>query len=806
MLTWEHGNSFLNKDIIYVFNEFDIFEDESGKKLIEYINDKVSSYTSCRFFNVTDGLRNVFQEHKLTRQAFRKRVNDIFNTKNPVEKDYFQKFEELKSKDGIEISKNILFTEATLPEICNRKITNDIKENCIFTLNNFDTDIKRSELIEKISGTIKNKIVVIVDTVIPRFFSPILIDNALSIQYIGSYENYLHNIEIIKEYECNIKLEKIENYSLLDYFKEFVDYIDAFITNEKLGKSISSGDITENYRSFKEVLNCNGEKFTNLINNYDSRVINLKVFPYIIVYINNYPDKYLQLINMIFKNFSEKYVQDFFKSLIQWDKILTECKTTCIISMIMWKELKLNSIESIDEFFDYIYGTSSYEFFDVHNRHFINEILQESNSELKEYLITKFIEYLIKKEKFTVFDTISKNICSYIETVAKYCKIVLNDLNESICIYSLPEALQDVLANFKDSYEGKNNIEWVHEDGINSNNSTIAPFSLSFNKKLLYKDKITKFKNIRPFICKSVAFIIEENKANVIDLFTLEQNNYIFNGEEHKFKFLTYNSNLISSLSGNLYYIDKNCVTTDLNAKFDPTVYNGIRIKENYVYYFTDKSTLIRVDLESFIKGEALFSEEVFIIQNSEDNQEIIDVLIIKDNILWITDKFLWHFDLLSGEIKNKIVLFSIPSKLFLYDDKIYILFKNSLWIYEEFSLIKWITDLVKWQSFTCYAGNLILAKGKNLYCIELNKSNLQVLENEIIKSDITDIIATSNRLLVVDNNGNIYDVNIKSEGIKNIQIKVNNLIETNGQKGKIIYSQRHMAINNSDYFYIYSA
>jgi hypothetical protein len=807
MITHEHGNWLLHDDIVYIFNEFDISEDKQGKKLIEYINDETSVYSQKRIFNVTDGLRVALKDNKLTNQSFSKRVNTIYSTTEFGHKNYFKTFSNLKAKqDYFEIANKLLFTETILPQICGRKIKIDTGEKSILTINNFETEQKNSDKLNKLKDIISKKNVVIVDTVVPKFCINTLVDESSSIRYIGNQENYSQNINQFNEQGYDNQLKEIEDYSLDDYFKEVTEYIEAYIINDKLKSIITGNDIKENYKNVKELLSFQINQVHNLVNYQYSRVISLNVFPYLLAYLCENVDFFSGLLNILFKDFSENYVQNFFQNLKNWEQVLKECKITCIINEGIWKEINLVNHKQIDELFDFINGTDSYEFIGKNDINHLNRIIEISREDVKEYVISKIIEHILKSKKFVALSSIDESVCNYIDIIKKYSYIVINDLDEDINLKSIPDEVKKALIDFKNEYNNQNNTEWIYEDGIDLNNSIAVPFSLTFNKELLHKGKISQYGYIRPFISKNVVFILEKNKANVIDLFTKKESNYKFGSSENNFKTISYNEKLILSLNGELYSLDKNCTKKNLNIKINSNIYNGIRIKDNCVYYFADESTLSMVPVKDFIEGEGIFAEKTFKINNfSDENHKIIDLIIMDDKAIWINNKYLWNLNL-NSLILERVELGEPPLKLFNNNNQVYILFKNSLYIYSEFKSTKWITDIQDWENFTCYKNNLILTKGKRIYFVELLKGKLQIFEENDVTSNLTDIISTNNRILTIDNDGNIYNISVTDDQIKKNKIHMHKLLEVEGQLGRIIYSNRHMVINCSKYFYIYSA
>lgn len=805
MLTWEHGISLINGDIVYIFNEFEMYIDVTGKKLIEYINEKVSASVESRIFNATDGLKEAFHMKKLTKSSFNDKVNKIYKCNNLHHNKYLDILGKLKGVDGLDISRNILFIESTLPQIYSRDLVTKIDDKSILTLNNFNSENKKTEILENFKTTIQDKIVVMIDCVIPQGLINTLAENAVDIKYIGSQDNYEENVRLFNKEEIRDTLNKINDYNLEDYFTGLVSYIEANILNSRLEKVLIYEEPKKNFSKVIELLQSNETGLINLINHYDSRVISYKLFPYLISFVNKFPGKFPNKVNFMLKNFGCNYKYNFFQTLKEWDKIFKDCNVVCAFNHIMWNELDINDSKLIDQFFLFLQGTSSYELYSVNNKQFFNEILESTEANLRIHLEIKIIEYIIINEKFSVFDNIDNEICLYIEKVKEYCEKIVNDLHDIIDINDFPDMLQEILIQFKNKYEDITKLEWIHEDGVDFNNSTIMPFSLAFNKKLLFQRKISKYKKIRPLISNNVAFVIEERKANVINLFSNNEKKYNFDHDESSFNFLAYNANLILCDSGNIFKINKECEKTDLNIKIDTNVYNGLRIKEDFIYYFTSNQRLARVSISEFINGDAIFNEEYFEVNFSEDNYGIIDLIVVRDEVFWITSNYLWKLNIYDRKLDRR-ELISGAVKLFCHNDNPYILFKDSLWnINNEFN-IKWFTDIHAWDSFTCYGENLILSSGRNLNFINLNSKNLQIVNYSQIESDITDIISTSNRLLIIDNNSNVYEAIIKDKGYKNVEVKIKKILEVVGDTGAIMYSHRHMAINNSDYIYIYSA
>lgn len=538
MLTWEHGISLINKDIVYIFSEFEIYRDVTGKKLIEYINEKVSASVESRIFNATDGLKEALRMKKLTNNSFYHKVSEMHRCNNLYHNKYFDILGRLKVVDSLDISRNILFIESTLPQMYSRNLVTKIDDKSILTLNNFSSENKKTEKLENFKTAIQEKIVVMIDCVLPQGFINTLVENAVDIKYIGSQDNYDENIRLFNKEEIRDSLDKIKEYNLEDYFTELVSYIEANVLNSRLEKALIYEEPKENFGKIVELLQSNEIGLINLINHYDSRVISYKLFPYLISFVNKFSDKFPKRVNLMLKNFQCNYRYNFLQTLKEWDKIFENCNVVCTFNQIMWNELDVHDSKSIDDIFLFLEGTSNYDLHNVDNKQFFNEILEATEGNLKNHLEIKIIEYIIANEKFTIFENINVKNCLYAEKVKEYCEMIVNDLHDIIDVNSFPEMLKKILIEFKNKYEDITRLEWIHEDGVDFNNSTIMPFSLAFNKNLLFQRKISKNKKIRPLISNNVAFVIEEKKANVINLFSHNQKKYNFDHDESSFNFL----------------------------------------------------------------------------------------------------------------------------------------------------------------------------------------------------------------------------------------------------------------------------
>jgi len=808
LVTWEHASNLINKEIVYFFNEFDLLTEKiQNKRLLEYIKSNFKGYFANDFYSITDGLFEAITGKTTNYAHFEKRLLSITNDNEFIYNDYFNVFLKLKKLNNIDFAKSIVFTESMSKTILNNDVFEGIKEGSISTLNSLKETPKISEKKIILKEIIDNNTVIVVDTVVPEYFVETLNDNAFRLYYIGSSEYYNVNKKMFESHYCSKELNRISNYTIEDYFEQLYSFIEADKTEKMLAKMVADCDKKNIMIALQ--YDIDEKEIAGLINRQDVACIDYSILPYLIAYFNknnNYTGSY----NKIFKNFNANYCMDLLKSLIDFHPLLEEYNITCTISYIMWSELKLDSKERIDEFFQTLNLYKQYQLHYNGHNHFINEALQLVNSDIKAYFEVKLIEHLINTEKYFLLSAINTKNTYYIEVSKCYCENVINDKSiDNVDITNLPESLITLLINFKNDYDKLINSEWFHQDGQNLSNNTIAPFSLILNNKQenLCKKRISKYRGLRPYISNNMAYFFELDNINVINLFSGQHKNMKLSKADSKAEFFIYNKSLIITSGNEAYVINNECERISLNVRIDSNVYGGIRIHDKYVYYFPSSKHISMTNIDDFISGDAFFKTSSFPLPTDVEISNVIDFLVFKNDLVWANSRYLWHYNI-DNKCLNRINLKEEPRKLFISNNCIYLLTKNSIYqvLIDNYILLNWITGIDEWERFTCSGNYIVIARQTNMFIIDLLMGKHKWVDTTILKDNITDMIVSGNKLLVIDDSGHFYESIISKESLEYLSVELKNSINIQGNRSMLSYSYRHLGINNDQYLYVFSA
>lgn len=801
MLSVLHGNKILENKIIYIFNEFELLVDDNGKKVIEHLNDQTTVYRQGKIYNLTDGLKSAFRERTLSYLDLIDIYNRVKDRAKFSFKKFFEIFSNIRSNDNVDISNVIVFTECLLREInhLNRFISNERKATYITSLHTFNEDLN----IRKVSGLLEDmtdrKTVVIVENVLPEYVVRTLLEKSERVYYIGSNEYYEINKHLFEKNGEEGKLELIEDYGIEDYFLEIIRYIEAVTTKNKINNILDkrNDSFQESVLDIKSSIPA--DKLDNLLDQH-TILIGINSFPHLWVYCI-LTEKSDYFIDRLFYNFKSRYGQRLVHCLELWKTDFVECNIQLLITCDIFKELLLKDEPEIDYFFTFLVENSHFKLAS-NGKNFIKEMLASFTIEtLGRYFEIKMIEHIILNYDLSLlcFSDLS-------EKVRNYCEQISN--NNSITISKdLPQKLVEVIEKYQQEYDEKHRIEWIHTEGHKNRNGILSPFTIKFNKAYYFQDKISAYKPLRPIISKNIIFFIEKNKANIFDVFSKKIVSYPLNSSKlSSINFASYDTNLILSENTEAYLINKDCTKIDLQVKIDDDVYKGIRIEDQYVYFFPTSNVISRKPLNDFLKGESIFSgEELTFPEGEKIDEEVIDLLINQEFAFWLCKSQVWQMDLSTTNINKFPIEEEEPQKLFVNDNHIFILFTNSIWSLNKEFKLSWITDVPNWSKYTVCNDHLFLISGSIIHIVSLEDGKLQIHQsnNKVVYSDI---ITTENKVVIIDEIGNIYEGIISNSTLKNIVFETKFLYKIEGNKGMISYSHRILSISCEKNIHVFGA
>lgn len=789
MLTFEHADKLLNNEIVFIINEFDIYL-QKDQKIIDILESELMFYKNDRdskLMNLTDGLREA--------TSFKNRIHKIYDRYQTLYQNYFRILE--KAKVHINFSKSILLVESILSAISNKQIiVCSFEENKVTSLNNFQDNYSGIQQRIFLEGFLRDKTVIIVDCAISNVMIDSLKDCTEKVLFIGSKFYHTYNQSLLRK-----DLDTID-IAVDDYFTGIVTFIEGRVTHKKLCNIVENFDLGQRGVELHSLLSTGEiDNYLSLINLFQ---FNAEQFSMLLSYICKYEIRKSLSISRFFLNSPKILGYDDHLLLIkETEQVLSKNDTNCLIVLELWKFLDLTCVDRIRDFMDYIKNNRGFLFYSAtEKKHAINEILSSYSDELRHIVFAYILEYICQTEDFFIITEINGETIPYINSVNDFIQCILSGSVPSKT--DLPAVISDVLGQFKSHFENNINWEWIHSDGINYNFSTVAPFPEGFKCQVVHSENVVESNYIaaRPIISNDYAFQIEESRAKIINLNTLKWRYHNFKEAITPISFCSYNSNLIYTTKTETYLMTKEGKNNDLSVKLLPEVYNSLRIRNNKVYYFTDSETLRESPLNGFLDSLGLFDGEDYRIPKTNN---VNDLLVLEKEAFCITQLTSWklNFETRQYVIFNHLIN---PLKLFYCNNKVYILTDTEVWRIEG-ECLKWVTDVGKWSLFTCVHNLLILARGDLLEVINLSNGNMQIIYNELLKNGISDIIATREHLLVVDDLGNLYRCDLDFINTnKNLDLKIFNILSVQGTNGLLSFYRRYLSVYNKTGFYIYTA
>ncbi|MEC0169117.1 hypothetical protein [Paenibacillus graminis] len=801
MLSVLHGNKILENKIIYIFNEFELLVDNKEKKVIEHLNDQTTVYRERKLYNLTDGLKNALSDRTLAYLDLIDIYNKIRNKAKFAFKTYFEILSNIRSMENINLSSTMIFTESLFKEInhLNRLVSNEKKGNYITSLNTFEKDLNIRQVSELLEDMTNKKTVVIVDNVLPEYVVKTIIGESERIYYIGSTEYYEINKQLFEVNGGRRKLELIEDYGIEDYFSEIIGYLEAVTTKEKINNILDKRDQSFLESVFDIKSSIPVEQLDNLLEQH-VYLIGINMFPHLWVY-SILLGKSNYIVDRLFYDFKSRYGMKLIQCLEHWKSDLNESNLQLMITCDIFKELEIKDEVEIDLFFTFLLENSQFKLvFD--GKSFIKDILATFPIEtLKNYFEIKVIEHIVSNYEPSLlsFSDLSEKVRHYCEAISSNNSITISE--------RMPRQLVVVIEKYKQDYDEKHNIEWIHNEGYKNRNGILSPFTINFNKGYYFQGKINTYKPLRPIISKNIIFYIEKNKTNIFDLFSKKVTSYPLNSSKlSSINFASYDTNLILAENSEAYLINKDSNKINLQVKIDNHIYEGLRIEDQYVYFFPTSNVISRKPLKDFLKGESIFSgEELTFPAGEEINEEVIDLLINQEFAYWLCKSQIWQMDLITTNINKIPINDEEPQKLFVNGNSVFILFTNSIWSLNEEFKISWITDIPNWSKYTAYNDYLILISGSIIHVVSLKNGKSQIYQSPN-KVAYSDIISTEDKVVIIDEVGNIYEGLLSYNELKNVTFNIVFLYKIEGNRGMISYSHRILSISCEKNIHVFGA